>query len=171
MSHAGSLPPAEVGVRPVGLCHLVQDVLPLDDGPLIVEGQEQLLGEFFWHQRPAVLVLPALGDQPLHGQEALPIVRQRDRHLGKGSTWQVSASAPPQQPHCTSCTCRCSLCCSLQPDPLPTAKPCQFSCSVHRNWPLLLKWKLWPVWELGPGWFELAEMGKGHPISALNTEK
>lgn len=84
MSRAGSLPPAKVSVGPVGLCHLVQDVLPLDDGPLVVEGQEQLLGELFWHHRPAVLVLPALGDQPLHGQEALPIVRQRDGHLGKG---------------------------------------------------------------------------------------
>lgn len=138
VSHAGSLPPAEVGVRPVGLCHLVQDVLPLDDRPLVVEGQEQFLRELFWHHCAAVLVLPALGDQPLHGQEALPIVRQRDGHLQRVKPGQLSEPALPQ--HSTSWHCTCSLCCSLQPEPLLTAENCQF-CSGHRNWPLLPKWK------------------------------
>ncbi|KAK4811872.1 hypothetical protein QYF61_012290 [Mycteria americana] len=58
--HRKSLPPAEVGISPVGLCHLVQHVLLLDDGPFIVEGLEQLLGELLRHQHPTVLVLPAL---------------------------------------------------------------------------------------------------------------
>lgn len=63
MSHAQSpLPPAEVGVSPVGLCHLVQHVLLLDDGSFVVEGLEQLLGELLGHQHPTVLVLPALSD-------------------------------------------------------------------------------------------------------------
>lgn len=134
MSHAGSLPPAEVGVRPVGLCHLVQDVLLLDDGPLVVEGQEQLLGDLFWHHGPAVLVLPALGDHPLHGQEALPIVRQRDGHLGKGSTMAgISSLLLP--------SCHLQMFTVL----LSAAEPCQLSCFVCRNWPLLLKWKFCPV--------------------------
>lgn len=61
-SPSQSLPPAEVGVSPVGLCHLVQHVLLLDDGPFVVEGQEQLLGELLRHQHAPVLVLPALSD-------------------------------------------------------------------------------------------------------------
>lgn len=51
-----------MGVSPVGLCHLVQHVLLLDDGPFVVEGQEQLLGELLRHQHAPVLVLPALSD-------------------------------------------------------------------------------------------------------------
>lgn len=61
-SRAESLPPAEVGISPIGLCHLVQHVLLLDDGPFVVEGLEQLLGELLGHQHPTVLVLPALSD-------------------------------------------------------------------------------------------------------------
>lgn len=51
-----------MGISPVGLCHLVQHVLLLDDGSFIVEGLDQLLRELLRHQCPAVLVLPALGD-------------------------------------------------------------------------------------------------------------
>lgn len=51
-----------MGISPIGLCHLVQHVLLLDDGPFVVEGLEQLLGELLGHQHPTVLVLPALSD-------------------------------------------------------------------------------------------------------------
>lgn len=66
------LPPAIVGQGAVGLRHLVHVMLPLNHRALVVKSLQQLMRQLLRHQRPPVLLLPALCDHPLHGQEAPP---------------------------------------------------------------------------------------------------
>lgn len=76
------LPPAVVSIGSVGFSHLVQLVLLLHHVALFAKGRQQLLGEFFIHVRASVFVVPALCDHPLHGEEAPPVVREWNGHLG-----------------------------------------------------------------------------------------
>lgn len=71
-------------VRPVGFSHLVQVVFAFDDVALVVEGGEELLGEFLVHVCAPVFVVSALRDHPLHGQETAPLIRQRNGNLRDG---------------------------------------------------------------------------------------
>lgn len=80
----GFLPPPVVGVGSVGLGHLVQLILLLDDVALLHRCCQQFLGEFFVHVHAAMFVVPALRDHPFHGQEATAVVRKGDGHLGGG---------------------------------------------------------------------------------------
>lgn len=75
MKAAPVLPPAVVRVRPVSFGHLVQVVFAFDDVALVVEGGEELLRQFLVHECASVLVISALCDHPLHGQETAALLR------------------------------------------------------------------------------------------------
>lgn len=77
------LPPAVVSIGSVGFSHLVQLILLLDHVALFAKGRQQLLGEFFIHVRASVFVVLALCDHPLHCEEAPPVVREWNGHLGE----------------------------------------------------------------------------------------
>lgn len=76
-----ALPPTVVSVCPVGFGHLVEFILLLDNVALLRKGCQQLLRQFLIHMRTSVFVVPALGDHPFHGEEASPILCERDGHL------------------------------------------------------------------------------------------
>lgn len=70
-----------MSVGSVGFRHLVHLLLLLDNVALVHRGCQQFLGEFFIHVRASVSVLPALCDQPLHGEETASLIPERDGHL------------------------------------------------------------------------------------------
>lgn len=75
------LPPAVMRVCSVGLGHLVELDLLLEDIAFLHGSCHQFLRQFFIHVRAPVLIFPALCDHPFHGKEASPIVCKWHRHL------------------------------------------------------------------------------------------
>ena len=72
-----------MGQCAVGLGHLVHVMLSLDHRAAVAESLQQLLRQLLRHQHPPGLLLPALSDHPLHGQEAATPLSQRNGDLGK----------------------------------------------------------------------------------------
>lgn len=68
------LPPAKVGEGSVGFSNLMHLMFLLDGVALHDVSCHQFLGKLFMHLCASVFVVPALREQPLHSQEATPVV-------------------------------------------------------------------------------------------------
>lgn len=68
-----------MGEGTIGLGQSVQVLLPLDHGPLVVEGVQQLGGKLLRHPVPGLL--PRCRDEPLDGEELLSLRPQRHGHV------------------------------------------------------------------------------------------